>query len=235
MKARARRRLVSAGVFVLMTVAHVTHAAVIVNDGFETPGGAGWSYPGAWGGAGSWRDGGPGDAHSGANGATFDALTSLAGDSYFVLSQELVASAAQEWTVSAWLRTVNLGNEDSESWLEVQFLDAGNSILAQSQSMHLTANQDWIQMTLSGLIAPDDTAKISVRGVVYIDPGGTSQTEFHLFDEFVAFFEGEGQGGGGAVPEPTSVGLIGLGALCVYARRRKRMVEQRNGQEGCAS
>jgi hypothetical protein len=192
----------------------VACSADLINPGFETPGGDGWSFSGTWGAAGSWRDGGVGDAHSGANGATFDALDSLAGDSYFVLHQELAASEGQLWTVSGWLRTVNLGNEDSESWMEVQFWNGADSVIGQAQSAHLTADQDWIQMSLPDLLAPAGTAKISVRGVVYIDPAGTSQTEFHLFDDFEA----------SVVPEPGSItmGLFGLGLVAGLRSLRTR-------------
>lgn len=196
-------------------------SADLINPGFETFGGDGWTYPGTWGVGGSWRDGGAGDAHSGANGAVFDALDSLPGDGYYVLQQQLVASEGQLWTVSGWMKTVNLQNEGSESWMEVQFWDNTDSVIAggQYQSAHLTSNQDWTQMTLPDLLAPVGTASISVRGVVYIDPGGTSQAEFHLFDDFQA----------AVVPEPGSatLGLIGLGLFAGARSLRKRLTAKR--------
>lgn len=211
MKQNVARRLSGLGALLVVSSLVLSPCrADLINPDFETGDFTGWTVDGS----GHWRIGTGADNHtpSGNNGAVFDAVDTLVAPfpQFFVLQQELAAAPSQVWDASTWIRTVNLSG-NSESWLEVQFWDSGNSVLDQLQSAHVTADQSFTQMTLGSMTAPSGTAAISVRGVVMVTDTPSNGTDFHIFDDFQA----------SVIPEPVTAGLLVLGLLGLAVMRHR--------------
>ncbi len=186
--------------------------ATLVNPDFETGDFTGWTAPGGF------RIGGGADNHTpaGDSGAVFDAFTHT-GLGFYVLHQELAAVEGQLWEVSAWIRSVNFDGS-TLAWLEVQFWDGTDTFIpgSQVQSGPVNSDQPFTQYTLSAT-APENTAKISVRGVVQVQ-SAPSDTNFPIFDDFSAQ---------AVVPEPSSMALLLCGSVLIAAARRRHRSAQR--------
>jgi hypothetical protein len=185
----------------------VANANLLVNDGFESGDFTSWTPSGAAWRTSTWG----GDLHSGLQGAVNDAG---AGDEWRVLFQDVSVTAGLSYDASGWFKGVSIEAGKTESWLELQWLDSGNNIMwgQGSESAHLTADQDWSQMSLSGLVAPVGAAGASVRGVVHVIAAPVD-TDFHVMDDFSLTQ---------TIPEPTTLGLVGAAMAVVAAIRRRR-------------
>ncbi len=151
---------------------------MLTNPGFETGDLTGWSTFGT-----GWRTSTGADAHSGTYGVVNDVLTTDS-TGFRGIYQNFPASAGKLYSASVYIRTVNLDN--SQSWLEVQFLDGSNSVLLQLQQpgAHVTTDQAFTLYQLLDMTAPAGTATISIRGIVQETSMPVIGTNFHIFDDF---------------------------------------------------
>ena len=110
------------------------------------------------------------------------------GDGWKVFYQELDASEGQVWDVGCYIKTAGLETPaKSSSWLELQFKNSvGGDVGGNSKSAIVSANQDWTEVMANGYTAPSGTAKIAIRGVVYVEVDDPAGYEFHVFDDFSA-------------------------------------------------
>lgn len=136
-----------------------------------------WSTFGA-----GWRLGVGGDAHSGVFGAVNDVLSSQAGEEWRGIYQFLPVTPGQTYAASVYIRTLNV--ESSESWLEVQWLDADSNFISQVQSDYVTADQPFTLVELSPLTPPANAAYANLRGVVRMFALPVENEDFHIFDDF---------------------------------------------------
>ncbi len=184
-----------------------SHAAVLVNPGFETGDFTGWQQFGQ-----GWRVSDfPGDAQAGAYGAVNDVLNDHV-DEWRGIYQNLPAQAGQVFFGGVWIRAIGL--QDSVSWFELQFLDINNQVIAQYQSAHVAADQPFTFMGITNTVAPAGTTIVSVRGIVHMPSAPTPGPSFHIFDQF--------EFGSHSVPEPATLFLFGGSGALAWALRRRR-------------
>lgn len=185
-----------------------SHAAVLVNPGFETGDFTGWQQFGQ-----GWRVSDfPGDAHEGTYGAVNDVLNGHV-DEWRGIYQNLPAHAGQVFFGGVWIRAIGL--LDSVSWFELQFHDINGNVIAQYQSAHVAADQPFTFMGITNTVAPVGTTTVSVRGIVHMLSAPTPGPSFHIFDQF--------EFGAQSVPEPATLILFGgAGAMLRTLRRRAR-------------
>lgn len=145
----------------------------LVNPGFED-GLNNWASFGQ-----GWRTGGGGDANSGALGAVNDVLSSDS-DTFRGIFQNIPVIPDNLYSGGAYIRTVSIG--DSESWFELQFLDASGSVIDQHQSAHVTSDQAFTFMDIGTVLAPAGAVTASVRAIVHM-PSAPGDTDFHIFDD----------------------------------------------------
>lgn len=178
-------------------------ANLLNNPSFETGDFTGWSTFGQGWRISSW----PGDQYHGTYGAVDDVLPGHV-DEWRGLFQNIAATPGVQYTLSGYIRAVGVSR--TASWLEIQFLDSGNNVLAQHQSTWVTADQPFTYTSVSGT-APANTVALSARAIVNM-PAPVSSSEFHIFDQMQV------------VPEPSTVGLAlaGIGALFYRVRRARR-------------
>jgi hypothetical protein len=152
-------------------------AAGLKNDGFETGDFTAWQIGGE-----GWRASSYGrDSRRGTYGAVNDVWTNGA-DEFRIVNQEIKVKPSQTYQAGVWLRTVCI--EDTESFLEIQFLDKYGKVLTQFQSTHVKKDQDFTFMSIDKMAAPDETAIASIRGVVHIVTQPINSTDYHVFDDF---------------------------------------------------
>jgi hypothetical protein len=165
-------RAAAAAVLVLGIRGH----AELINPGFEIGDLSGWSTFGQ-----GWRISDGADARAGLHGVVNDVQNSDS-DEWRGIYQELPVKAGARYDFSVFIRAVNV--EKSASWLEIRWLDASDGIIQQIQSAHVTADQPFTYTELTGLVAPINAVKVSVRGIVrMLEPPGEN-TDFHIFDDF---------------------------------------------------
>lgn len=149
-------------------------ASGLSNPGFENDF-TDWSTFGQ-----GWRIGAGADANSGSKGAVNDVLSSDV-DNFRGVFQNVPISEGASYRASVYIRGVLI--ESSESWLEIQWLDSGNGVIAQDKITNVTADQGFTLSALDGMIAPAGAVQASVRGIVnMVSPPG--DTDFQMFDDF---------------------------------------------------
>jgi len=159
-----------------LTLTASAQTELLSNRGFETGTFTNWYTFGQ-----GWRTGGGGDAHSGLYGAINDVLTSD-GEEWRGLVQTVPVLQGETYVASVYIHTLNV--EDSASYLEVQWLDNAGALISQISSSHVTNDQPFTQALLDDMIAPMGAVTASVRGVVHMISTPTSDTDFHIFDDF---------------------------------------------------
>jgi len=162
----------------LMLAAWPVLAAKLVNPSFETGTWQGWNVAGANWRISTWKA----DQRRGMYGVVTDIFTNDAGDEFRLIYQEVKASPGRGYNAKTYIRGVCV--ESSESFLEVQFLDKKGAVLAQYRSPGVTNDQDFTLTTITNMIAPPDTEKASIRGVVFVREPPRINTDFHVFDNF---------------------------------------------------
>ncbi len=185
-------------------------AAVIFNPSFEAPvdGFTGWQIFGP-----GWRIGGPGDANTGNAAAVNDVLATDAQGSFRGVQQRITTGflPGESYSLSAFVGLAS--NETTTSFLQLQYLDATDEVLATIDSPVQTEDQALTLVETDFLEVPTGTATIRVGGIVFYPADGAAitDTDFHIFDDFAIT----------AIPEPTTatIGLMGLGMMA--ARRRR--------------
>jgi hypothetical protein len=183
-------------------------ANLLSNPGFES-GLSGWNIWGAGFRDSTW----PGDVRSGSEGCVND-VNNDPNDEWRGIYQNIDVTAGLTYEYTAYLKGANIENTKSESWLELQWFDITGSMLSQEQSTHMTADQDWTLMGSDSYLAPLGAVTASVRWIVHKDSAQTlDSTDWHIGDDFT-FQE--------AVPEPTVLGMLGIGLLVVLRLRSRR-------------
>ena len=179
-------------------------AAAVSNAGFETGDFTSWSTFSS-----GWRVSNfPGDQHGGTYGAVNDVFPADT-DVFRGVHQSVSVTPGVTYTGGAWIRAVALDG-DSQSWYEVQFFDGSNNLLQQFQSAHVLVDQPFTFMTAGPMLAPAGSVTASVRGIVF-RTGTPSDTDFHIFDDFVF------------VPEPSgTLAILGVAGLVLTRRRSMR-------------
>jgi len=194
----------------LIGIAGMASANLLVNSGFES------------GDMSSWNPGGPGwrtssygaDMHSGTYGLVDD-VQSTDSTEWRVIDQAVAVTAGQSYDVDAYLKGVSIQSGVSESWLELAWVNGSGGWVSSFQTTHLTADSDWTLMSGTDLVAPVGSVTADVRLVTHQIAGqAPSGTSYHMFDD-VSF--------GASVPEPGTLGCIGLGSLIgLIVLRRQR-------------
>ena len=131
-----------------------------------------------------------------------------------ILTQAVAGSAGTSYDLSAWYRYETFysgGDEfrDTQTILAIDFLDGMGGVLGSSELDidALNANDGvWRQFSVSG-IAPAGTASVQARASFLDGVLQTGNPQSAFVDDLVL------------TPEPTSLALIGLGALALIRRR----------------
>ena len=161
----------------LLAVVTSAPAAKLKNSGFETGSWQDWQCDGE-----GWRMSNYGrDSRRGIYGAVNDVWTN-ASTEFRVLHQRVKAQPGKVYKASVELRAVCV--EGSESFLEIQFMDKNGSVLQQFQSDHVKRDQEFKQVIVRGMTAPQGTYQVSIRGVVFLYSLPVQNTDFHVFDNF---------------------------------------------------
>ncbi len=167
-------RMAAAGA--LMAIA--TLAQSLENPGFESGDLSGWETFGL-----GWRIGAGEDAASGSHGAVCDVLHEHEGETWRGITQTVSVVPGRTYSASVDIRTVNI--RASSSFLELQWLDAAEGVIAQLQSPWVTIDQPFTPAALSAVTAPPGAVAASVRGIVFAERlPEPDQPEFHIFDQF---------------------------------------------------
>ena len=161
----------------LFAVVQVASAATLKNDGFETGGFNEWQMAGD-----GWRISAfKPDAYRGRYGAVNDVPIGGGGE-YRIIHQTIKCAPGKTYEAGVWVRAVSV--ENTESFLEIQFLDKEGAVLKQFQSRRVKADQDFVLLTIENALAPDKTSAVSVRGIVYVSKPPELDPDFHVFDNF---------------------------------------------------
>lgn len=187
----------------LLVAAAIAQANLLINPGFETGDFTGWD-------AGGWYLGTGADAHSGTYGAAYHVPPGRQAGDYYVMLQYVPVSAGVAYDASTWLRTVSFNQ--SEAWLEVVFHDDSGGWLSQYQTTHVSGQTPYTQYSLTNMLAPAAAVTATVRAVVHTT-GTTTDNAWYTWDDFT-FTQ--------TIPEPTTVSLIGIGALVMTAVTGRR-------------
>lgn len=195
------------GCAVLLVSVALASANLLTNPGFENGGGdlSGWDQSG-------WYAGSGGDAHSGTYGLAYAVPDGRPQGDYYVAAQYVPVTAGLTYDASMWLRTV--GNNESESFLEVVFHDSTGGWIGQHGTTPVAGETAYTQYTLDDLVAPAGAVTASVRAVVHTTAVTTSPS-WQTFDDFSL----------AAIPEPGTLALCLVGAAGYLVRRRR----QKNG------
>jgi hypothetical protein len=156
----------------------LAQAAKLINPGFESGDFKGWAMSGENWRISTWKD----DQRRGAYGAVTDVFTNNVTDEYRVIAQDIKASPGKYYKASVWIRAVCA--ESTESFLEVQFQNKEGETLQQFQSAVVKKDQDFTQMIIPCMQAPEGTEKACVKGVVHIIRMPTVNTDWQIFDNF---------------------------------------------------
>jgi hypothetical protein len=212
------RNLTAFAVIAVLLIANVGFADV-TNGGFETDDSSG----GDSAGASAWS-GFSGSGFTSSQSASpfegvnvfkifgpFDSQPDEAG-----IFQDLAASAGQVWTASAqvqhWAGDAMQG--DTFGAVQLQFFDGGGTQLGstlQSSVVDAATTQDqWNLLSISGT-APTGTADARIL-LVHAQPTGGDFGGSAFFDSASLV---------SAVPEPSSLTVLGLGAIGFLSRRRR--------------
>jgi hypothetical protein len=203
---KMRGAVVAVAFMVMMTVA--ASANLLANPGLENGDLTGWSTFGANWRASSW----PADVHNG-SWSVLDEVQSTDVDEWRGLYQLVPVGGGLSYDYTAYEKTFNVESGKSESWLELQWFDSLGNQISQWQSDHVTADQGFTLIGTNGIVAPLNAVTASVRAITHMQSAPTD-TDYHMFDDF-SLTE--------SVPEPTTLGLLGLaiGALAVMRRRTR--------------
>ncbi|MBN1269765.1 MAG: hypothetical protein JXB04_09270 [Kiritimatiellae bacterium] len=155
----------------------------LVNNSFETGGLDGWQTFGTGWRISDWAGGGGlGDAHEGKFGIVNNVA---AGDTeeWRGVFQILQAKSSRTYSASAWIRCVN--PYDTQSYIELHFLDKDGEVLGYYQSEPVPPDMPFARVSIEKVRPPKKTVSVSVRGVVHMMTAPEEGTAYHVFDDFV--------------------------------------------------
>ncbi|MBU0678792.1 MAG: PEP-CTERM sorting domain-containing protein [Verrucomicrobia bacterium] len=225
MKLRKHKFIAVLGAGILAGFVAASPGAVLTidNSNFDTVPGGGWGGGNA---APEWSNRSAGnneasdtfDHTSGSGGA----LKIWAGDGIYVAHQDssvensgAIPGTADTWSLSYWAFTPT---GDQYTWstggnLHIEWFDAGwTGEVAPRDVMYFPGGltpDTWTEVTGSGSV-PAGAA--NWRFVFEQAGGGTGGGSIYL-DDVVVQYEADGGGGGDAVPEPSTAGLLVIGAI----------------------
>lgn len=158
---------------------------LIANGGFESGDWSGWLTFGQ-----GWRIGGTDEARSGDFAAAND-VTAGQVDEWRGVYQNVPAVPGRVYSAACFMRSTNQV-EASESWLEIQWLDANGSVILQHTTPVLPADQGYARARIPYMVAPFGAATVSVRGIVRMLQQPSANDDIHLFDDFSCILQPTG-------------------------------------------
>ncbi|MFH0953989.1 MAG: PEP-CTERM sorting domain-containing protein [Verrucomicrobiota bacterium] len=185
-----------------MALAGAASANLLTNPGFETGDLTGWDAAG-------WYTQTGGDAHSGTWGAGYHVLSGAPNNDFYVALQYVPVTANASYDFAGWLRFAGLN--ESESFLEVVFIDNLGAWGGQYQSVHQTTTEGYTLYSITNMIADGDAVTARVAAVVHTTALTTDQS-WHNVDD-MSFDQ--------TIPEPTTLGLLGMAVAGMIVLRRK--------------
>lgn len=153
---------------------------------------------------------------------------------FATLSQTVPGSAGAEYAFSAWTAweagySGGLPNTPTQTFLKIEFLNGSTVIGTQLLDLKAAGMvndeagglefDDWQQFTLNAT-APANTTNVRVSAAA-TGMFSTTGAQSAFFDEFSLIETLPGAGGFAAVPEPSTIVLLGV-AICFWGRRSRR-------------
>jgi hypothetical protein len=155
----------------------VGQAELLTNRDFETGDLTGWSTFGQ-----GWRVGTGADVQAGSYGVVNDVMNTD-GDHYRGLMQNVPVTAGVTYSIFTYIRAVNI--ESAQGWLELQWLDSSGVVIGTLfNGSPITADQSYLPVSISTVIAPYGAVTASVRGIVYMPLAPVGDTDYLIFDTF---------------------------------------------------
>ena len=170
-------RLLLAVMTVLVLGALPAFAAGPKNDSFETGDFADWQSAGSGWRVSAYKL----DVYRGRYGAVNEVPIG-GGDEFRIIHQQVKCAPGKTYEAGVWLRAVCI--EQTESCLEIQFLDRDGKVLKQFQSRRIIGDQEFTLVTIEKALAPDKTSYASIRGVVHVIKPPETNADYHIFDNF---------------------------------------------------
>jgi hypothetical protein len=135
------------------------------------------------------------------------------------LTQTVAGTPGSPYFMSGWARFEanypgGVAGDQTDTVFALEFLDAGNNVLAGSQTLELLAAGQandgvWRQHFLSG-VAPAGTANVRVRSSMLNGHVVPANPQSAFVDDFSL-----------TIPEPASLGLVSFAAVALLGRRRR--------------
>lgn len=208
------QRIITMTVAIALFAAAPTWANLVTNPGFESGG----SSPDDWGvnaNASGYITGGTPDVdvHTGSRAIYLENPTTAASDRWFKTNSGLIpASQGQTYDFSFWVKTENLDADDRVILRIAEQDDANNGQGAHTEAWVL-GDTDWTELTTSFTIGGAATTQFRLLLVFGHGANETTNASARAtFDDVTATQ---------FIPEPASLGLLGVAMLGVVGRRRR--------------
>jgi hypothetical protein len=155
---------------------------LLKNAGLEAGGFDGWVYFGQGWRVSDYISEVSRDMHEG----KFGLLNEIAptdGDEWRGAEQVVRIKPNKAYEAGVWIRAVQVG--DSQSYLEVRFLDKQSNIIEQVQSVAVGDDQDFTWVDIDYMESPQDAHYAAIRAVVQMMGKPERDIAYHMFDDFV--------------------------------------------------
>jgi len=104
------------------------------------------------------------------------------GDEWRGAEQVVRIKPNKAYEAGVWIRAVQVG--DSQSYLEVRFLDKQSNIIEQVQSVAVGDDQDFTWVDIDYMESPQDAHYAAIRAVVQMMGKPERDIAYHMFDDF---------------------------------------------------
>lgn len=155
---------------------------LLKNAGLEVGGFEGWGYFGQGWRVSDYASETSRDMHEG----KFGLLNEVAptdGDEWRGAEQVVRVKPNKAYEAGAWVRAVQVG--DSQSYLEIRFLDKQSNIIEQVQSVAVGGDQDFTWVGIDYAESPQDAHYAAIRAIVQMMGKPERDIAYHMFDDFV--------------------------------------------------